>query len=675
MPYRVGCDVGGTFTDLCLVDSDTGESVFVKIPTTVGEEASAVIAGTQLALDEGHVVADAVASFAHGTTVATNAVLERKGATTVLLVTEGFRDLMLIARQMRAHLYDARVRRPPPLVPRHLTFEVPERIGPDGTVLKPLEPKMIVKIAKQLAREKATSAAVLLLHSYANPIHERQVRDILRAELPELDISLSSEVLPKPGEYERASTTVMNAYLMPPLRRYLGKLHDGLAGIGVPQQPMIMQSNGGVMTAETAGAAKSVHTCLSGPAAGLIGAAAFAKAAGFTDVVTIDMGGTSFDVGLIKEGEILTRFEGEIAGFPLRVPMFDIVTLGAGGGSIAYVDAGGLLHVGPESAGAVPGPAAYGRGGTRPTVTDANVVLGKLRQGRRLDGGIVIDRTRAVGAIGEHVGEVLGLDEIAAADGIRLVVNAAMVRGIRRMTVERGLDPRNFALMAFGGAGPLHAIDLAQELSIGTVIVPPSPGLLCATGLLLSPWRHDETMSLGVTTDTLKGDDLERQVAELGERASKKAREDGVDANAVSFRAALDLRYVGQGYEITTPLNDSNVSAAANHFHKLHQQSYGYQRRNHAVEIMTLRLIASAAAPVTRLPVPKFEEGDARVGRAEVILHGRKANVEVVERRRLLPGVRRNGPLLIEQPDTTLLIGEQAFEIDGFGNILVEVVP
>ena len=675
MAYRIGCDVGGTFTDLCLVDSETGESVFVKIPTTVGEEASAVLAGTQLALEEGRVAADAVAGFAHGTTVATNAVLERKGATTALLVTEGFRDLMLIARQMRPHLYDARVRRPPALVPRHLTFEIPERVGPDGCILKPLEPNKIKEIAKQLAREKVESVAVLLLHSYANPVHEQQVGKLLRAELPGLDISLSSEVLPKPGEYERASTTVMNAYLMPPLRRYLGRLHDGLAGIGCRQQPMIMQSNGGVMSAETAGAAKSVHTCLSGPAAGLIGAAAFAKAAGSTDVVTIDMGGTSFDVGLIRDGEILTRFDGDIAGFPLRVPMFDIVTLGAGGGSIAHVDAGGLLHVGPESAGAVPGPAAYGRGGTRPTVTDANVVLGKLRHGRRLGGGIVIDRTRAARAIGEHVGEVLGLDETAAADGIRRVVNAAMVRGIRRMTVERGLDPRNFALMAFGGAGPLHAIDLAQELSIGTVIVPPSPGLLCAAGLLLSPWRHDETMSLGVTADALKGNDLARQLVELTERASEKARDDGVDAKAVSFKTALDLRYLGQGYEITTPLDNLNVSAAVNRFHELHRQSYGYQRRNHPVEIMTLRLIASAAPPVTRLPVPKFEDGDARVGQAEVMMNGRKADVDVVERRRLRPRVRHTGPLLIEQPDTTLLIGDQAFEIDGYGNIRVEVAP
>ncbi|MGH7334168.1 MAG: hydantoinase/oxoprolinase family protein, partial [Candidatus Rokuibacteriota bacterium] len=376
MGVRIGVDVGGTFTDVVLIDVATGRSVLVKVPSTTGQQAHGVLAGVQQGLAQEGWPAGAVDYFAHGTTVATNAILERKGARTALVTTAGFRDLLLIGRQTRPHLYDARARRPPPLAPRSLTFEVCERVGPEGEVITPLDATALAELAGWLAGVDIESVAVVCLHSYANAGHEQAVAEVIRRSCPGVSISLSSDVLPEPGEYERASTTVMNAYVTPPVARYLSRLASALRAVGVPVAPTIMQSNGGVMAVDTAMREKGVHTCLSGPAAGLIGARFFAERAGYPNVITVDMGGTSFDVGLIREGQILTRTEGRIGDLPLRAPMFDITTLGAGGGSFAGVDAGGLLRVGPESAGADPGPACYGRGGDRPTVTDANVVLG-----------------------------------------------------------------------------------------------------------------------------------------------------------------------------------------------------------------------------------------------------------------------------------------------------------
>jgi N-methylhydantoinase A len=674
MALRIGCDVGGTFTDLCVVDTGTGVSTFVKIPTTVGHQATAVVEAAALALAQcGHGSGD-IEGFAHGTTVATNAILERKGAKTALLVTEGFRDLMLIARQTRPDLYDATVRRAAPIVPRDLTFEVPERIAVDGSVSRPLDEAALEPIAAALQAAGVESVAVVLLHSYANDAHERRVGALLKALLPDVDVSLSVNVLPQPGEFERASTTVINAYVMPPLRRYLTLLTKGLAGLGFAQPPVIMQSNGGLMSAEAAGAAKSVQTCLSGPAAGLTGARAFARAAGFANVVTVDMGGTSFDIGLIRDGEVVTRYEGDLEGLPLRVPMFDIVTLGAGGGSIAAVDAGGLLRVGPESAGAVPGPAAYGRGGTRPTVTDANVVLGRLRPDRPLGGGLRIDRTAAEAAIRQHVADPLGLSVSESAAGIIAVVTAAMVRGIRRVTVERGYDPRDFALLAFGGAGPMHAIDLAEALSMRTVIIPPSPGLLCAIGLLLSPWRHDETLSLGITVADLPTADLYRLVAPLIANVHAQADAEAIDPEQVQVSLTADLRYQGQGHALSVAFDVEDVAAAVEAFHQVHARSYGYDRRDHAVEIVNLRIIGTSPPPAAALPLPRIVEGEPQIGTTLSAIDGTEVIVPVIDRARLVPGSSLIGPALLEQQDTTMLLRHQTARVDAVGNLIIEVL-
>ncbi|WP_062015429.1 hydantoinase/oxoprolinase family protein [Aureimonas sp. AU4] len=676
MATRIGCDVGGTFTDLCLFDDATGRSVLVKIPTTTGRQDEAVIAAARIALEEAGLAPGALDGFAHGTTVATNAILERKGARAALLVTRGFRDVLRIGRQTRAHLYDQYARNPEPLVPDDLVFEITERCGPDGTVVTPLDEASVHAAIAALREAGARTVAVTFLHSYAAPAHERRVAEILRMAAPDLKVSISSEILPEPGEYERLSTTVMNAYLMPPLEAYLGRIQRTLRADGVAVEPAIMQSGGGVMPIETASGTKAVHTCLSGPAAGMIGAQRFAAAAGHDDVVTIDMGGTSFDVGLIQNGEILTRFESEIEGFPLRVPMFDVITLGAGGGSIASVDAGGLLKVGPESAGARPGPAAYGKGGEHPTVTDANVVLGRLRAGRELGGGIVIDRERAAHAIETHVARPLGLTVEAAAVGMLQVVNAAMVRGMRRITVERGLDPRRFVVTAFGGAGPLHAVDLCAELGVETLHVPPSPGLLCGIGLLLAPWKHDETAMVGLPLDELPDGLLRKRIAALEARVREQARRDGVADAELDLQTTLDLRYRGQGHQIPVSLAGSDIERAIDAFHTAHKRAFGYDRREETVEIRLLRLRGTVPSPADRLPLPQTRIGeDPVVARSKLWIDGAFREVPVLDRARLAPGSQLRGPLIVEQQDTTLVVGAQTLRVDEFGSITVRMTP
>jgi N-methylhydantoinase A len=674
MAYRIGCDVGGTFTDLCLFEEDTGKTFFVKTPTTTGHQATAVVNAARTALGMAGLAAHELSGFAHGTTVATNAILERRGARTALLITRGFRDVLAIGRQTRAHLYDQYARKPEPLVPREFIYEIDERLAPDGSVTHGLDEETVRSAVSAMLAAGIETVAISFLHSYANPDHEQRVAAIVRDMAPEIRISISSDVLAEPGEFERTSTTVMNAYLMPPLKDYLERIADTLVADGVTVEPAIMQSGGGVMPIETASGVKAVHTCLSGPAAGMIGARRFAEAAGYKNVVTIDMGGTSFDVGLIENGQILTRYESEIEGFPLRVPMFDIITLGAGGGSIAHVDAGGLLKVGPESAGARPGPAAYGKGGDRPTVTDANVILGRLRPGREIGGGIVIDRDRAAKAIETHVAGPLGISVEEAAVGMLQVVNAAMVRGMRRITVERGLEPRDFAVMAFGGAGPLHAVDLCAEMDVETVIVPPSPGLLCGIGLLLAPWKHDETAMISGLADAMSSSDIRTAIEALVGRIVNQANKDGIDFKSVTLAPVLEMRYRGQGHQLPIQWTSDGLGAAMEAFHQAHHRSFGYDRRNEQIEICVLRLTASAPPPSDRLPVPTITASDDPViARSPLWFDGAMVEVPVYDRAKLALGTELTGPLIIEQHDTTLIVGAQSLTVDAHGNLIIRM--
>jgi N-methylhydantoinase A len=674
MVYRIGCDVGGTFTDLCLFEEETGKTFFVKTPTTTGHQATAVVEAARTALGMAGIAPGELSGFAHGTTVATNAILERRGARTALLITRGFRDVLAIGRQTRAHLYDQYARNPEPLVPREFIYEIGERLDPDGTVTEALDEETVRIAVEAMLTAGIETVAISFLHSYANSAHEKRVAEIVGAMAPELKISISSDVLTEPGEFERTSTTVMNAYLMPPLKNYLERIANTLIADGVTVEPAIMQSGGGVMPIETASGVKAVHTCLSGPAAGMIGARRFAEAAGYGNVVTIDMGGTSFDVGLIENGHILTRYESEIEGFPLRVPMFDIITLGAGGGSIAHVDAGGLLKVGPESAGARPGPAAYGKGGERPTVTDANVILGRLRPGREIGGGIVIDRDKAAKAIETHVAGPLGISVEEAAVGILQVVNAAMVRGMRRITVERGLEPRDFAVMAFGGAGPLHAVDLCAEMDVETVIVPPSPGLLCGIGLLLAPWKHDETSMISGLAETKSDSDIRMAIEILGCKVFTQSKKDGIDFKSVTFSPVLEMRYRGQGHQLPIAWTGDGLEAAVEAFHQAHHRSFGYDRRSESVEICLLRLTASAPPPSDKLPVPVITPSDdPAIARSPLWFEGAMVDVPVYDRARLALGTELTGPLIVEQQDTTLIVGAQTLLVDEHGDLIIRM--
>jgi N-methylhydantoinase A len=545
MGASVGVDVGGTFTDLVAVVD--GELVTAKVPSVRGAEATGVAAALRAAN------LPAVDVLAHGTTVATNALLERRGARTALVTTEGFRDVLEIGRQARASLYDLAARHPAPLVPRELRFTVRERMGPDG-VLVPLDEGSLAAAVDAVRTADVEAVAVCLLFSFLHPEHERRVGETLRAALPGVRVSLSVELLPEFREYERCSTTVANAYLAPALSAYLSEIEP---------PPLVMQSSGGVVDAGSA-AERPAACVLSGPAAGVAGAAFIAGIAGAPDVLTFDMGGTSTDVAAVLGGSAQVTAESVVGGVPIRFPMVDIHTIGAGGGSVAWLDDGGALRVGPRSAGASPGPACYGLGGEEPTVTDANLVLGHLRDGAVLGGEIRLDRSLAERAL-----ERLGMDAHEAAEGVVRVVDANMARALRVVSVERGIDPRGLALVAFGGAGPLHACSLAEELGIERVLVPRASGVLSALGLAVADLRRDY----------------------LGWDAQ-------VDLPGATVTRYVDARYPGQSHELT-------IEEGAD-FHAAHEQRYGF-RLDGEPEIVTRRLVATVSRPRPELPAGSGE--------------------------------------------------------------------
>jgi N-methylhydantoinase A len=530
----LGVDVGGTFTDAVLVED--GRITTAKVPTTSRQEESVLAAARAVGARD-------LERFTHGTTVATNALLERKGARTAFVATEGFEHLLHLRRQTRAHLYRLCEQHPEPLVPLERCFGVAERIGPEG-VLRPLD-------LESLGEIEAEAVAVCLLFSFRDPSHERELAAELRRRLPAARVVASHEVAPEFREYERASTTAIDAYLGPTLAGYLGALAQTCAEAGLPE-PLVMRSSGGVATI-TEAAAHPAFALLSGPAAGVVGAAIAASSAGVENAISFDMGGTSTDVALIRGGEAERASERSVAGLPVRLPSVDLQTVGAGGGSIAWVDEGGALRVGPESAGAEPGPACYGKGGTRPTVTDANLLLGRLPE--QLAGGLRVDREAAERALGE-------IDPAA----VVAAVNAEMLRALRVVSVERGHDPRDHALVAFGGAGPLHACELAEELGIETVLVPETAGVLSAFGLAASDERRDRVQS---------------HLVPLAE------------AGSLPVEGEADLRYAGQSFELTVPLGDD----LAESFHRTHEERYGYVDRDRAIELVAVRTAEVRTGP------------------------------------------------------------------------------
>ena len=658
---RVGVDVGGTFTDLVALAGD--EIVTAKVPSTPADQSE----GVERSLEAAGV--EAWSALAHGMTVATNALLERRGARTALVTTAGFRDLLEIGRQNRAGLYDLPGPVPDPLVPCELRFTVAERMGPDGE-LEPLDEDSLRSAVEAVRAADVEAVAVCLLFGFLHPSHEQAVGRALRSALPEVHVSLSSEVLPQVREFERCATTTADAYLAPRLGAYLGRLGERLRRPGAPE-PLVMQSSGGVTGLGDA-ARRAAGCVLSGPAGGVVGAAHVAAASGFPDVLSFDMGGTSTDVAPILGGEAATTTESVVAGVPVKLPAVDVHTVSAGGGSIAWADPGGALRVGPRSAGADPGPAAYGRGGEDPTVTDANLLLGRLEDGLELGGELTLDRSRAERALA-GVGEPLGLDAVETALGAVSVANAEMARALRTISVARGLDPREFALVAFGGAGAMHACALAEELEMKTVLVPRAGGVLSALGLALADTRRDYEHPLPGLLGELDPGRLEDAFGEL-EQAAR------ADLDSPELRRAADLRYRGQSFELTVAAGDPERLAAR--FGTEHERRYGYRMEDEPIEVVSVRLRATVAvdpaepaggpAPAAGDSPERPAGGGAPSGERRVNFDGDWRAARVWNRAELGHGSTLSGPAVVEFPESTCVLAPGwDGELDASGTLVL----
>ena len=660
---EIGVDIGGTFTDIVGV-ADRERLVFTKVPSTPKDLLVGIRhAVTRLLGLAGARPAD-VTRFIHGTTVATNAVVERKGAVTAVLATEGFEDVLELGRQRRSRMYDLDMEADTPvfLAPRRRRIGVRERVDAGGRVLVPLDEAGLLRAVERLrAAERIEAVAVSYLFSFLEPAHERRTRELLARHHPDLAVSLSSEVDPTFREYERTCVTAFDAYLRPLCARYLGGLDAALADLGIGAEAQIMQSRGGITGARLA-AARPVTLVLSGPAAGVVGAVHVAAASGHRDIISIDIGGTSSDVALVEGGRPLISQTGAIAGYPVRVPMVDVNTIGAGGGSVAWLDAAGGLRVGPESAGADPGPACYAQGGTRATVTDASLVLGYLDPAYFAGGTVALDARLAHEAVG-RVAAPLGLDPVATAAGIHRVVNARMADQIRLVTIERGYDPRRFALVLLGGAGPVHGVALAEELAIETVLVPEAPGVLSAFGLLVAAIEHAHART---AVQDLRAPDcaaMQRALDELDAQGRETMRAERVPPEAVEVAGSADMRYVGQAYELSVPLPAAITPAAIPHlvaaFHAAHQRVYHHHRVADPVEVVNLRVVHRYPLPVPRLAratPPGGSAAAARKATRRVYFDGAWRESPIYERGRLPVGEPVAGPAVVEQADTTTVV-------------------
>jgi N-methylhydantoinase A len=663
MGLRIGVDIGGTFTDAVAVD-DRGSAVAHRkepsTPPAVESGAVEAIRGVG-----GH--AGGVDLVVHGTTVATNALLERRLGNVGLLTTEGFRDVLAIGSGRRPALYDVMQAKPEPIVPRHLRLEVTGRIGADGSEVRPLDEEAVARAARAFARAGVEAVAVCFLFAYVDPRHERRAGALLRRLLPGAEIALSSEVAPVIREFARTSTTVMNAALRPVVSDSLRRLQ---AAAGAPV--LVMQSNGGVLPASEA-SARGHELLVSGPAAGVVGASAWAVARGVRDLVSLDMGGTSFDTCLILDGAPVVRGESEVGGWPVLASSVDLVTVGAGGGSIARVDAGGALRVGPQSAGADPGPACYGRGGRLPTITDANLLIGTLDPERFLGGRLRLNVESATRAVADHIARPLGIDVVRAAHAIVEVACSTMARALRVVTVGRGRDPALLPLVAFGGAGPLHAVRLAEELGAASVLVPPLPGFVSAVGLLATDLRTE------IAETVLIPGRRAASPARLRAAAARMARVAttrlGASDDTATVRLALDCRYEGQGYELTVPLaaaTPEGVAAACGRFHVLHEAVYGHAAPEEPVELVALRVTASA--PGSGFRPDRFRRGLAppAVGVGKVFDGDAWVEAPVHDRDEIPPGWTADGPLLVREAESTTWVPHGwSLAVDGHGALEV----
>ncbi|MBI5877895.1 MAG: hydantoinase/oxoprolinase family protein [Chloroflexi bacterium] len=698
MPYRLGIDIGGTFTDAMLINEETGEIRIGKVSSTPRDPSLGFLEASARILREAAVSPGDVRYVVHGTTVATNAIIEGKLASTGFITTEGFRDLLEIQRQIRPSLYDLQFEKPRPLVPRYLCFGVPERLDWQGNALKPLDTTAARQVALQLKAEGVEAVAVCLLHAYINPAHERQIGAILAEVFPEAIVSLSSDVAPEIREYYRASTTVINAGIRPIVARYLQSIEERLRAMGLSAELLIMQSSGGVFTFAAA-REKPVFMVESGPAAGVIAATHLGDTLGFRNILSFDMGGTTAKAGLVEDGRPKVTKEYEVgaaaqsgsgrargSGYPIRTPVIDLVEIGAGGGSIAWVDSGGALRVGPQSAGADPGPVCYGQGGTEPTITDANLVLGRLNPDYFLGGEIKLDVERARAAIKEKVADRLDMDPIEAAYGIVEIANAAMVNALRLVSVQRGHDPRDFVLIAFGGGGPAHANRLAQTMEVPTTCVPMSPGIFSALGLLVTDLKHDYAATFIQRADRIDAPAIARVFARMEAEGRAELAREGIRPADMAFAHMIDMRYVGQSFELTIPLaagdagelNAERVAGLLALFHAEHERAYGHASPGEPVEFVNLRLTAIGRIGKPRLRAVGAADGAAHAKGARSVYFAERggfSDVPLYDRYALRAGHVVAGPAIIEEFDSTTAVHPgYAAKVDEYGNLLLQKV-
>ena len=681
MPWTLGVDVGGTFTDFYAFDGETGAVHVHKIASTPSGPAQAVLTGLKAMAATHNIDLAQVTRISHGTTVATNALIQGKGSNVALVTTKGFRDLLEIGRQIRPHMFDFQMDYPTPLIPRERRFEAAERMLSKGTVRQALEADEMARVISEVRDCGADACAICFLFAFVNPSHESALKQAMRAALPDLDISISSEIQPEFREYERLSTTVLNAYLQPIMSRYMREFEEGLAAATPNAALGINQSAGGLMSPSRA-RELPIRTALSGPAAGAIGAIHTAGLAGEANVITLDMGGTSADVCLIRQGEAEMTYDRWIEGYPARLASVDINAVGAGGGSIAWFDRDGLMKVGPISAGAEPGPACYGLGGIEPTVTDANLVLGRLSPEGLLGGGMPMDIDAARRSL-EPAADRLDLSIENTAQGVIDIVVANMVRALRAISVERGHDPRDFVLLPFGGAGALHASDVARALGIAKFVVPLAPGILCAQGLVVSDLRESFVRSALTRVGDAELPRIRSILDELDRAGNAWLVAEHVAEDSCRLEVSLDMRYVGQNYELSVDLDSGalsnlNVKALAGLFFAEHDRAYGYNNPEDPVEIVNFRLTAISA--FIRPPVPSFDEIDVgarpnAAGRRPVYFGANDPlATPVFSREALKPGHEIGGPAIIEQLDaTTILHPADRLTVDAAGNLIVEI--
>ena len=667
----IGVDVGGTFTDVVVADSESGIAAVAKVPSTPANQAI----GFAYGLEKAKVYLPSVELVMHGTTVATNAILEGKGGRVGMLVTSGFRDVIEIGRGERTKLYDLKCVKQPPLVPRSARFDVVERTNAQGTITKPVTPEAIAAALAQHDGNPFDAWVVCFLHSYANPSNEEEAARYLRELIGDVPITISSKVVAEYREYERFSTAVLNAVIAPLMDRYLGDLEKQLAERGYRRPVFVMQSSGGIMTART-GRRLPAATMLSGPAGGVAGAMAIAAQAGIADVITCDMGGTSTDVCLIKDSRVRHTTEGRIAGYPTRIPQVDIVTVGAGGGSIASVTLGGVLRVGPQSAGANPGPACYGIS-EEATVTDANVVLNRLDANKPLSGEIALHPKRARSAVQALAAKLGGIDVFAMAEGIVRLAVVRMAGAIREVSVHRGHNPQDFVLLAFGGAGPMVASELASELGMRQVLIPPHPGNLSALGLLFSPLKRDFVRTrIGRLAD-LNLTSLIDTFGELEARAAREFEADGLAENALVFHRSVDLRYVGQSFTLNLPIANGSPDRTSlqEGFHATHDRTFGHAAPGEPVELVNLRLTALLPRADLSIRFAPRQRGDAAPRDKRCIFFaGQFVSCPVYDRTDLPSELELSGPLVVEEPgSSTIVWPRDKLRVDKLGNLRLQV--